>query len=172
MLGKLARTLLVGAAVGSAVAAPAASAASAASAAPDPVHRVVAKVAPKQFFAGLVNAKIRGAVIDVLCPGPANLGHPLAHQTVQVNQFLPPVTPTTGYTGTAGTSIGVWLNWPAAAPPAPVYVATLTSYRSAPIPTSITVPCSGSGEMLFLPSPGSSTVRAATVGLTFVNIGV
>jgi hypothetical protein len=40
------------------------------------------------------------------------------------------------------------------------------------MPTSITVPCSGSGEMLFLPAKGSPTVKAATVSLTFVNIGV
>jgi hypothetical protein len=166
MLGKLARALLIGAVVGSAVAVPAALAA------PGPAIHIVAKVAPKQFFAGLVNAKTHKAVLHVVCPGAANFGHPLAHESVQVNLFLPPVTPAFGYTGTAGTSIEVWLNWPAAAPPAPVYVATFTSYRSAPIPTSIKVPCSGSGEMLFLPAPGSPTVKAATVDLTFVNIGV
>lgn len=166
MLGKLTRTLAIAAAAVCAVAVPAASAAA------GPARSLAVKVGPKQLFVGLVNGRTREAVIRVLCPGVANTGHPLRHQSVRVDLVLPPPAASDGYTGTAATSIGAWLNWPASAPPpAPAYVATFASYRSMSIPTSITVPCSGSGEMLFLPAPGSPKVKAATVGLTFVNIG-
>jgi len=164
MLGKLTRALIAAAAC--AVAAPVA-----VSAAASPPALAV-KVGPKRDFAGLVSAKTSQAVIHVLCPGPVNTGHPLAGQTAAVARVVDPITPTDGVTGTAATSIGAWLTWPAtAAPPSPAYIATFTRYGTIPIPTSATVPCSGSGEMLFLPAPGSPTVKAATVTLTFVNIG-
>ena len=163
MLGKLTRALIVAAAC--AVAAPVAVAA----AASPPTLAV--KVGPKQDFAGLVNAKTCNAVIHVLCPGPVTTGHPLSGQTVRAVLVVDPITLTDGVTGTAATNIGAWLTWPTTVAPPPAYIATFTRYRTMPIPTSITVPCSGAGEMLFLPAPGSPTVKAATVNLTFVNIG-
>lgn len=164
MLGKLTRVMIAAAAC--AVAAPVAVSAAASS------PTLAVKVGPKQDFAGLVNAKTSNAVIHVLCPGPVNTGHPLSGQTAAVAPVVDPITPNDGVTGTAATSIGAWLAWPTTvAPPPPAYIATFARYRTMPIPTSITVPCSGSGEMLFLPSPGSPTVKAATVNLTFVNIG-
>lgn len=167
MLGKLTRTLIIVAAAACAVAAPVA-----VSAAASAGHRPAVRVGPNQDFAGLVNAKTSKAVIHVLCPGPVNTGHPLSGQTARVVPVVDPVTPNDGFTGASATSIGAWLTWPTrVAPPPPAYIATFTRYRTMPMPTSITVPCSGSGEMLFLPAPGSPAVKAATVGLTFVNVG-
>lgn len=167
MFDKLTRTLITVAAAACAVAMPVGQAAA------SPNHMQSGTVAPKQDFRGLVNAKTSKAVLHVFCPGIAKTGHPLPHQTVGVALVIDPVTPNDGSTGTAATSIGAWLTWPTTvAPPPPAYIATFTSYRTMRIPTSITVPCSGSGEMLFLPAKGSSTVKAATVSLTFVNIGV
>jgi hypothetical protein len=164
MFGKLTRALIAAAAC--AVAAPVAVAAGASPPA------LAVKVGPRQDFAGLVNAKTSNAVIHVLCPGPVNTGHPLAGQTAAVALVVDPITPNDGVTGTAATSIGAWLTWLATtAPPPPAYIATFTRYRTMPVPASITVPCSGSGQMLFLPAPGSPAVKAATVNLTFVNIG-
>ena len=171
MHSKLTRTLIIAAVAASAVAIPAAQATAA------PAHSQVVKVGPKQDFEGLVNAKPSKAGIRVICPGISNTGHPLAHQTVAAAVVLPPLTPNDGFTGTAATSIAVWLTWPTTTPPqpspppSPAYVATFTSYGTMPIPTSIRVPCGGSGEMLFLPAPGSPTVKAATVSVTFANIG-
>jgi len=129
-------------------------------------------VGPKQDFRGFVNAKNRKATIRVACPGPANTGHPLAHQTVRLTPAIDPSFPSDGFTGTKATSVGAWLTWPTSVkPPPPAYIATFTSFRALPIPTSITVPCAGSGQMLFLPGPGSATVKAATVTLTFKNLG-
>ena len=166
MLGNFTRRLMTVAA------ACAAATVVAVSAAASPAHRPAVKVAPNQDFAGLVNAKTRNAVLRVLCPGAANTGHPLSGQTVRVAPVADPITLNDGATGTAATSIGAWLTWPATmAPPPPAYIATFTNYAAMTIPTSITVPCSGAGQMLFLPAPGSPTVKAATVGLTFVNFG-
>jgi hypothetical protein len=144
MFGKLTRALI--AAVACAVAV---------SAAASPPALAV-KVGPRQDFAGPVSAKTSNAVIHVLCPGPVNTGHPLAGQTAAVALVVDPITPNDGVTGTAATSIGAWLTWLAtAAPPPPAYIATFTRYGTMPVPASITVPCSGSGQMLFLPAPAA-----------------
>ena len=166
MRGKHAPTLItVAAAI--ALAAPVTVAAAA-----SPVGRPAITVAPKQDVRGFVNAKNGKAIIRVLCPGAASTGHPLARQSVRVARAVDPIAPNDGFTGAAATSIGAWLTWPTTtAPPPPAYIATFTHYRAKPIATSITVPCGGSGQMLFLPAPGSRTVKAATVALTFVNVG-
>ena len=128
-------------------------------------------IKPGQYFVGLVNTHTSNAVIDVLCAGPSTTGHPLANQTVQVNQVLPPVDTTIGYTGLSANSIVAWLSWPTPiAPPPPVHIATFTSYSTAPIPTGITVPCSGSGVMTFVPTPDNGG-RSSTVTVTFLNLG-
>ena len=165
MFSKLTRALVTVAAVTCAVAVPAA-----VLAAPSPGQPPV-KVGPKQSFEGLVNGKTGKAVIRVFCPGILRTGRPLAGQIVRV-ALVPPlvkITPSDGFTGTTATSISAWLTWPpTVAPPSPAFVDTFTSYRTLAMPTRISVPCGGSGEMLFLPVPGSPTVKAATVTLTFV----
>jgi hypothetical protein len=146
-----------------------AAAASAALASAAPASAVA--VGPHQSFAGLVNTRISDATIGVLCPGPTATGHPLPDQTVAVELVVPPITSTEGYTGLDATSIVAWLNWPTPmAPPPPVKVAAFTGYGTAAIPTSLTVPCSGTGVMTFVPTPDDGG-RPATVNVTFVNIG-
>lgn len=129
-------------------------------------------IGPQQYYVGLVNMHTANAVIDVLCPGPVDSGHPIADQTVGVNQIFPPITDTIGYTGLTADSIEAWLSWPVptAIVPEPVHVATFTSYGTALIPTTITVPCSGTGVMSFIPNPDDGG-RASTVQVTFVNLG-
>jgi hypothetical protein len=126
---------------------------------------------PHQFFQGLVNMRASGATIGVACTGAANVGHPLPDQTVAVELVIPPVTATEGYTGLAATSIVAWLNWPSpVAPPPAVKVADFTAYGTAAIPAGITVPCSGTGVMSFVPAPDDGG-RVSTVDVTFVSIG-
>lgn len=135
------------------------------------VSAAAVTVGPDQYFAGQVNGKEANAVIEVACPGPASSGAPLAGQTVAVQLVLPSSSSAIGFTGSAATSINAWLSWPTpAVVPPPVKIATFTSYGSLPIPTNISVPCSGTGVVTFVPTPGSSTSRSATVSVTFVNI--
>jgi hypothetical protein len=153
------RTLTIAAAAGVAAIAPAASAAAVA-------------VGPQQYFTGSVNTHTDSAVIDVLCAGPASFGHPVANQTVGIRLLLPPTSATVGYTGLSATSIDAWLSWPSPSViPSPVAVAKFAGYTTAPIPTTITVPCSGSGVMTFVPNPDNGG-RPATVKVSFINLGV
>lgn len=128
-------------------------------------------VGPHQYFQGLVDMRTTDATIGVLCAGPASFGHPLPDQTVAVQLVVPPITTDEGYTGLDATSILALLTWPTpVSPTPPVRIATFTSYGTAAIPTTITVPCSGTGTVTFTPNPNDGG-HAATVNVTFVNIG-
>jgi hypothetical protein len=165
MRTRLTHPLLAAAAVLLALAvAPAASAA--ASPVQDPVP-----IGPNEYFTGLVNHHPPGlAPIYVVCPGPVIIGrtgHPLAGQPVEVEPGVSATTTDLGYTGSAGRSITAALATPVSA----IILGSFGSYFAPQnIPTGISVPCSGSGMVVFIPSPGSPTARAATLTVTFVNI--
>ena len=124
---------------------------------------------PNQYFSGFINASPPGAVvIKVICPGPANTGHPAAHQPVEVKPVPSSTAADAGFTGSKGKKITASLG-PAAST---VVIGSFTSYFvKKNIPTNITVPCSGSGTAVFTPSPTSKTARSATLPVTFLNIG-
>jgi hypothetical protein len=123
---------------------------------------------PNQYFSGFINGSPPGAVvIKVICPGPANTGHPLAHQPVEVEPVPSSSAADVGFTGSRGKKITASLG-PSAST---VVIGSFTSYFvKKNIPTNITVPCSGSGTAVFIPSPGSKTARSATLPVTFANI--
>jgi hypothetical protein len=142
--------------------------AAAASAAPIPVQDPV-PIGPNEYFSGFINNHPPGkAVIKVVCPGPANTGHPAGNQKIEVKTAQPTSTFDIGFTGSAGKKITATL-----APAATTTIlASFTSFFvPKKIPTSITVPCSGTGTVVFTPSPGSSTAKAAKLPVTFLNIG-
>ena len=140
------------------------SAAATASAAVGPQDPV--PIGPNEYFKGLINNHPPGkAVITVICPGPVNTGHPAAGQTIEVETAQPTSTFDTGFTGSAGMKIGATL-----APAATTsLLATFTNFFvPKTIPTSITVPCSGTGKVVFRPSPTSSTAKSAVLPVTFM----
>jgi hypothetical protein len=133
------------------------------------------RIRPNQEFVGLVNGSTgqrAPAAIKVACPGPAQgqRTHPLPHQTLAVS--LPPSTGgTVGNTGPDATHINAYFGVPPSST-ASGGLATFRRYgRTKPIPTSITVPCSGKGYITFLPFP---RVPGETVGfvvpIEFANI--
>jgi hypothetical protein len=135
------------------------------------------KIGPNQLFVGLVNGSsgfINHAQIRVACPGPIRPGeltHPLAHQHVEVG--LPvSIAVTVGDTGTRAKHIEAVLG----APPLSTIaqkIATFGSYDLAKaIPTTLFVPCGGTGAVTFLPVPGSASSRPFVVPVDFVNIAV
>jgi hypothetical protein len=144
--------------------------AAAGSAAARPVQDPI-PIRPNQFFRGFVNNHPPGAaVIKVLCPGPVNTGHPIANQPVEVKPVPSPTTTDIGFTGSKGTMITANLNFGPV--PAVVVIAHFTSYFvPVNIPTNITVPCSGPGAVMFIPSPPGSRAKSAVLPVTFVNIG-
>ena len=135
------------------------------------------RIGPNQSFVGLVNGSTgqqQPAVIKVACPGPAQgqTTHPLPHQSLEVN--LPTSTATTvGHTGPDARYISAFLG----VPPSGTATAGLATFHhygnKKPIPTSITVPCSGRGYITFIPFPRvpGETV-SFVVPITYANIAV
>ena len=134
-------------------------------------------VGPKQYFYGQVfgaTSSTAQDVIEVACVGPEATGHPFSGQFVEVQQVFPPVTTTVGYTGNSGVEIDAALTWSRGTITVVSPIAKFTSYGVAmPIPTSITVPCSGSGVMNFAPSPDpDNSGIPSNVSVTFQSPGV
>lgn len=115
------------------------------------------RIGPHQEFVGLVNGSTGQhdpAVIKVACPGPGQgqTTHPLPHQSLEVS--LPAaVGGTVGNTGPDATHISAYFGIPPSGA-ASGGLATFKHYgHKKPIPTSLTVPCSGSGYITFIPFP-------------------
>jgi hypothetical protein len=120
-----------------------------------------------QTFVGTVNGLASDAMIKVLCPGPANSGHALSGQTLAVAR-TGPSSATPGSTGSRASAIIANL----AITDVTASLATLRKYGStAPFPTSLSLPCSGSGVVSFDPTPGSASGVAYDVTVTFENVG-
>lgn len=132
------------------------------------------KVGPRQYFDGLVNGSIgvgSPAIVKVVCPGPeSRSGHPLAGQSVEVTEPKA-ILSTSGYTGKDATSIRAFFGAPPPAAKGPGQV-IFTKYGVAkPIPTSLSLPCAGTGHVTFVPLPQSPpTSRTATVAIRYVNV--
>jgi hypothetical protein len=168
MLAKVRRSSLILAMTG------ALAVATATAAAAGPVQDPV-PIGPNEFFSGLVNGSdgiSTPAVISTDCFGPVvqgETGHPLPGQTVEVELAQAPVSSVLGYTGSA-KSITAYLTSPNSAGAAPELIATFTSYYVAEaIPVTLTVPCSGQGDVSFVPTPANSTGHPATVSVTFLS---
>jgi hypothetical protein len=119
------------------------------------------KIGPNQYFSASVNGQLgigMPATIQMACFGPlrtGQTGHPLKGQTVEV--FRPEVIVShEGFTGPTAHSISAFFNAP---PPSPVTAAgnvTFTRYAvPKKIPTSLVLPCSGTGNVYFVPFPSS-----------------
>ena len=139
-------------------------AAASAAARQDPVP-----IGPNEYFSGYINGHPPGAaVIRVVCPGPVQkTGHPAGNQHIEVKTASPISTFDLGYTGSAGNTITAAL-----APAASTSI--LASFKAYFVPklisTKILVPCSGTGTVVFAPSPGSSTAMSAKLPVKFLNI--
>lgn len=136
-----------------------------------------ARVGPHQAFTASVNGSTgeQGrAAIAMACFGPiqpGETGHPMPGQTVGVKLVPAPSSSSTalGYTGDRGTSIGAFFGAP---PPngdwqGASYV-RFTSYHTMAIPTSLVLPCSGTGQVTFVALPLDPSERSIAVPVSFV----
>jgi hypothetical protein len=126
-----------------------------------------APIGPKNYFVGEVNGSTGPATIQMACFGPVTpgqTGHPLAGQTVTAIPVADPTTTTAGYTGTAANSISVGFTSPALSN-LPIVLHDWAV--SVAIPTTLILPCYGSGTATFTPVPTSPTARSATVAVTY-----
>jgi hypothetical protein len=128
-------------------------------------------IGPHQFFIGQVNGAAANPVIRVVCPGPATpgqTGHPVSGQTVDVLPAASPTSSEVGYTGESADHVVVGFGTAVSGTPI-----SLSWYAvAAPIPTTLYLPCSGTGKVTFTPAPTSSTAHPATVTVTYQNIAV
>jgi hypothetical protein len=139
-----------------------------------PCIALVGAICPQQTFLGLVNGSAGGAVIRVSCVGPTRpwqMGQPVAGQSVAVTRRLPSTAATqVGFTGEA-SSIAAYLHF--ASPLASPFVPRVAVFRrydfKQPIPTTLSVPCSGEGRAVFDPVDGGPKARASTVPVKFVS---
>ena len=137
------------------------------------------RVGPKQYFTGVINGTDGNTstpiVIKMSCAEPLSTGekgHPVSGQTLAVHELFPPSSSAAGslgYTG-KGSSIEVFFNAP---PPAAASGAsktvTFTQYdKTQKLPTSESLPCSGSGTVYFSPVPVVPPSRSAAVPVDYV----
>ncbi len=135
-----------------------------------------AKVRPHQYFAGSVNGSLGTpvpAMVKVVCPGPVSFGrtgHPLAGQTVAVGRAISTESGS-GYTGSDATVIGVFFGAPPPGSAGPGQVTFARYGMAKAVPTSLSLPCGGTGVVTFVPFPVSPpTSRSATVAVEYANV--
>jgi len=133
---------------------------------------VLQPIGPHESFVGQVNGVTVGAAIKVGCFGPVtstSTGHPLAGQTVAVQIEADPTSKDDGYTGDAANQVAVEFD------SLPTSSAALLLHYygvTAEIPTTLSLPCEGTGTVVFVPGPTSNTARSASVAVTYVNAGL
>ncbi len=137
-------------------------------------------VGPNQFFTGVVNGVSGNTIVPITirmaCFGPVRpgqTGHPMAGQTLAVHELFPPST-SGGSLGATGNDkeIGVFFGTPPPATPgavAPAGATIFTRYDSPkPLPTSLLLPCGGTGTVWFTPIPVIPPSRSQAVSVQFV----
>jgi hypothetical protein len=129
----------------------------------------VVPVGPRHYYSAMVNGKNADATIVMICVGPSATGRPAPGQTLRVSQIVATTIvpgPHLGYTGETARSINVALTNAGTTRP----IAVFDAYGEQPLSTSLTLPCSGSATLAFLPAPNVGG-RAATVNVRFVSWG-
>jgi hypothetical protein len=139
----------------------------------DPVLTV--PIGPHVEFGGTLNGASTGARVRMGCFGPIHrgqTGRPLAGQTVGV--FVPEVlrSPSFGRTGARARSIVArFVSRSGVSAPAAVFTRfTLTRpvlTSTSPLSTSLVLPCSGRGILVFSPVPTRGDAKSAVVQVSF-----
>ena len=139
------------------------------------------KIGPGQYFTGVINGTAGNTVVPIpiqmACFGPTTpgeTGHPLGGQTLSVHQLFPPAPATTlGYTGSDST-IGVFFGAPppSASGGSGAHAATTVTFshygKAKALPRALTLPCSGTGTVWFVPIPVIPPSQAQAVPVQFV----
>ncbi|MBS2965731.1 hypothetical protein KGA66_21950 [Actinocrinis puniceicyclus] len=131
-------------------------------------------IGPNQYFAGDVNGHASSpAPIGMGCFGPVTpgeSGHPLAGQYAEVVP-LPAATTKAdvGYTGSTASAVSISLIVTNGTIVRVIPLGTVADYGTkVPIPTTLTLPCYGSAEAVFAPTPSGVGARNATLTVDFV----
>lgn len=130
-------------------------------------------IGPNQLFVADVNGHVTSpAPIEMGCFGPitpGETGHPLAGQYVAVLPADTSATNNVGFTGSAGVAVNVAIIYNLGDITVVAPVGTLTAYDvKLPIPTTLVLPCAGSGTAAFDPTPTSPTAKSADLTVDFL----
>jgi len=143
----------------------------------DPIQDPI-PVGPNMYFTAAVNPQVASTgttpVIKVICPGPiqpGETGHPLDGQYVEAYAVLPPTTSIAGYTGSAAHEIDALFSGVTTANVNPPVVIK-NFFVEVPIPTTLNLPCGGTGTVSFVPIPTSPTARGFAVKVVYADIAV
>lgn len=136
------------------------------------------KVGPSQYFTGVINGHdgntVNPITIRMACFGavtPGETGHPMPGQTLAVHELFPPTSAgSLGFTGN-DKEIGVFfVLLPASASGSTTTTPIFKRYDvSKPVPTSLSLPCSGTGTAYFIPIPVVPPSQMASVPVRFVS---
>ena len=124
-------------------------------------------IRPDQTFFGLVNGDATAATVAVACPEavrPGETGPPVSGQTIAVRSPSPSVTPG-GATGARGTTIVAQFLTTSTAATSSI---TFDHYGSKVLPSTLMLPCLGSGSIVFTPRPTSTTAHSESMTVTYV----
>jgi hypothetical protein len=122
------------------------------------------RVKPNLEFGALVNGTSSNPIIQMGCFGavrPGERGHPMPGQTLEV--FRPEALQVPGFTGTgAGRIVATFSDDTSAVVP----FARFSRLKA--VPTSLSLPCTGTGQVVFAPRPSSPTAQSAVVTVQYV----
>jgi hypothetical protein len=126
-------------------------------------------IRPHQHYLGLVNGQHSNAIIYVACAGPSyegRTGPPVGNQTVSVIRVK------SGGGDTGSFAHAIWAQFTDN-----FNVVGFTTYNTpAPIPSSLQLPCDGTGIVTFTTCfgtlPCAADAKDDVVPVTFVNIAV
>lgn len=124
-------------------------------------------VGPDRSFVGVVNGSSDKPTINVVCPGPAGgtaaRGAPASGQSVAVR--VSPALSGPGFTGSTATRIVAVFNDDRS------MTVTFRHYdHPKSIPTSLRLPCGGTGVVRFVPRPKNASRQIDRVRVTYANI--
>ncbi|MBV9285235.1 MAG: hypothetical protein JO176_11505 [Acidimicrobiia bacterium] len=123
------------------------------------------RVRPNLQFGALINGRGSTATVSMGCFGavrPGERGHPMNGQTLEV--FRPEALRVQGYTGANATSIVARFS------DDPSVTVSFNRFGvTKALPTTLSLPCSGSGQVTFTPEPLSPSARAASVTVGYAS---
>jgi hypothetical protein len=134
------------------------------------------RVGPQQYFTGVVNGTDGNTEtpipIHMACFGPlrpGQTGHPSGGQALAVHQLFPPTSAdTVGTTGNDSTIDVFFGPPPPAALPGTAKTIRFSRYDvTKRLPTSLTLPCGGTGTVWFVPIPVVPPSQSAAVPVAF-----
>jgi len=133
-----------------------------------------AAIGPNQHFVGALGGDSTSpATLQMGCFGPitpGESGHPLANQFAEVlSPAVSSGSAALGFTGTLANAVDISIVYARGTIVVVTPIGEVTAYgQELEVPTSLVLPCSGSGTLVFEPTPTSPTAVPYDLTVNFV----